>query len=248
MAAAVPFALKAGIPLAASLVGKKLSGPSGAQKSAMTGTQTAANQLGGMAPPLLQQGQQLTGQGTGYLQEGARSLAPAASYYGNILSNRRGARESLAPEMTTALDFYKGAQNKTARTMRGGSRDYASAELDRQKVGQMAGMLPAARANAAQGAANVGGAYGGMGGTAMNAGANATGQGVNAASNAAYVNSGLFNQATGLQQQQGEGGKAWGSLLFDIAKNMPWGKGKTGGGGIFSNVPMGGAPPVSRGV
>lgn len=213
-AAAVPFALKAGAMVGGSLLGKKLSGPSGAQKSAMTGTQQSAQQVGAMAPPLMKQGAALTGQGAG-------TLGAAGDYYKNILSNRQSARESLAPEMQGALAYYKGAENKTQRTMRGGSRDYAQAELERQKTGQLAGMLPAARAMAAQGATGVGGAQTG-------AGAAASGQGVNAAGTAGYINSGLFNQASQLQQQQQEGGKGWGSLLYDAASAMPWGK-KSGG-------------------
>lgn len=224
MAAAVPFALKAGIPLAASLFGKKLSGPSKPQQAAMTGTQNAATQVGAMAPPLMQQGKALTQQGGGYLQQGADSLRGAGSYYGNILGSRQGATNALAPEMTTALDFYKGAEGRNNRTLRGGSRDYANAELNRQKVGQLASYLPTARANAAQGMERVGSAAGNLGGTAIGAGASASGQGVNAASNAAYINSGLFNQATQLQQQQQQGGKGIGSLLYDLAQAIPWGK------------------------
>jgi len=224
MAAAVPFALKAGIPLAASFLGKKLSGPSPQQRAAMTGTQQAGEQVGAMAPPLMQQGTDLTQQGGGYLRQGSNDLSQAGRYYSNILSNRRAATNALAPEMTTAMDFYRGAGQKVQRTMRGGSRDYAQAELDRQKVGQLASYLPQARAGAAQGMERIGSAQGALGGTAIGGGASLTGQGVNAASNAAYINSGLFNQATQLQQQQGAGGKAFGSLLYDIAQMIPWGK------------------------
>lgn len=215
MAAAVPFALKAGAMIGGSLLGKKLSGPSKEQQAAMAASQQSTQQLGAMAPPLMRQGQQLT-------QAGGQNLGAAGDYYRNILSSRSAARESLAPETTTALEYYRGAEGKAKRTMRGGSRDYALAELDRQKVGQIAGFLPQARANAAQGAT-------GVGGTQVGAGWNLAGQGVNAASNAAYASSGLFNQATQMRQQQQEGGKQWGGLLYDIAGMMPWGKGGRGG-------------------
>ena len=217
MAAAVPFALKAGAMIGGSLLGKKLSGPSNEQKAATAGTQQSAAQLAGMAPPLMKTGQEMT-------QAGGQTLGAAGDYYKNILSNRQSARESLAPEMQGALEFYKGAEGKAKRTMRGGSRDYAVAELDRQKVGQMAGMLPAARAMAAQGAGNVGGQQ-------VGAGSAASGQGINAASNAAYVNSGLFNQASQIRGQEQEGGKNWGNLLYDVAGMIPWGKKGGGGGG-----------------
>lgn len=225
MAAAVPFALKAGAMIGGSLLGKKLSGPSGAQKSATAGTQASAAQLGGMAPPLMKQGQQMT-------EAGGQNLGAAGDYYRNILSNRQSARESLAPEMQSALEFYKGAESKTKRTQRGGSRDYALAELDRQKTGQLAGMLPAARSMAAQGAGSVGG-------TQVGAGSAAANTGVNAASNAAYVNSGLFNQASQVRNQEQEGGKGWGNLLYDVAGMIPWGK-KGGGAPSASTLFQGG--------
>lgn len=224
--AAIPFALKAGAMIGGSLLGKKLSGPSKEQQAATTGTQASAQQLGGMAPPLMQQGAGLT-------QQGAGTLGAAGNYYQNILSNRGAAKESMAPETSSALEYYRGAENKTKRTMRGGARDSALAELDRQKVGQIAGFLPQARANAAQGAA-------GVGGTQVGAGANLANTGVNAASNAAYVNSGLFNQASQMREQQAAGGKQWGSLLYDMANALPWKKGGGGGGASPSTLFSGG--------
>ena len=226
-AAAIPFALKAGAMIGGSMLGRKLSGPSKEQKAAQAGTQQSAAQLAGMAPPLMKTGQEMT-------QAGGETLGAAGDYYKNILSNRQSARESLAPEMQSALSFYKGAENKTERTMRGGSRDYAKAELDRQKVGQMAGMLPAARAMAAQGAGSVGGQQ-------SAAGSAASGQGINAASNAAYASSGLFNQASQIRQQQQEGGKQWGSLLYDVAGQLPWGKKAGGGGSLYGPTGYGSA-------
>lgn len=225
MAAAVPFALKAGAMVGGSLLGKLTNKPSKAQSSAMQGTQQAAQQVDKVSGPLMQQGSALAGQGAGYLRQGAGQLGQAGGYYGNILSNRRAASESLAPEMTTALDYYKGAASKTARTQRGGGRDYALAELDRQKVGQIAGMLPAARANAAAGMTNVGSATGNLGSSAIYGGGAMTGQGVQAATSNAYINSGLFNNATTLRNQEGEGGKQWGSMLYDMAGSL-YGGGK----------------------
>lgn len=223
MAAAVPFAIKAGSMIGGSLLGKALSGPSKEQKAATQGTLQAGQQVGNAAQPLLQTGANLTQQGSGY-------LGKAGDYYSNILSNRKAANESLAPEQTTALNYYQGAGNKIQRTMRGGSRDYAQAELDRQKVGQFAGMLPAARARAAEGAAGVGSA-------ALGAGSAASGQGANAATSAAYINSGLFNQADRVRQQQAEGGKQWGGLLYDVAQMLPWGKKQPATGGGVPSMP-----------
>lgn len=217
MAAAVPFAIKGGSMLLGSLLGKKLSGPSKEQKSAMAGTQASANALSSYAPQFMQQG-------FGMARQGMGDLSQASNYYRNILGSRQAARESLAPEMNTAMDFYRGATNQANRTLRGGRRDYAVAELNRQKVAQMSGMLPAARANAAKGIADVGG-------TALSGGSSFAGMGGDLASNAAYVNSGLFNQASQLREQQGQAGKGWGSFLYDMASSLPWVKNKMGGGG-----------------
>lgn len=219
MAAAIPFALKAGSMIGGSLLGKKLSGPSGAQKTAMTGAQQGSQALTAAGTPLLAQGSALA-------RGGGTDLDAAGNYYRNILSSRTAGREALAPEMASALNFYRGAENKTKRTLRGGSRDVALAELDRQKVGQMATMLPAARREAAEGMLDVGG-------TRLSGGTALTGQGVNALSNAAYANAQLFGNATTLQNQEQEGGKAWGGILYDVLGQLPMGgKPKLGTTGI----------------
>jgi hypothetical protein len=211
MAAAVPFAIKGGSMLAGSLIGKFMNRPSKEQKSAMAGTQAAGNALSSYVPQMMGQSSQLAGQGSG-------ALGQAAGYYRNILGSRAGMRQALAPETATTLDYYRGAAGKASRSMRGGARDAALAELDRSKVGNLAMQVPMARANAAEGLGNIGNAQ-------LGAAGNFAGVGGNLASNAAYVNSGLFNQASQMRQQQGEGGKAWGSLLYDMADSL-WGKKK----------------------
>lgn len=228
MAAAIPFALKAAPYIGsavAGLFGRKASGPSRGQRGAMEATQRGGEELSAAARPLLQQGQQLAGQGAGYLQQGARALGPAAQYYQNILGSRRSATEALAPETTSALEYYRGAEGKTRRTMRGGARDYALAELDRQKVGQIAGFLPSARRAAAEGATGVGQAYGGLGGQAGGLGVGLSGQGIGALGQGAYLQSGLFDQASRLREQEREGGKGWGSFIYDILSGIGGGRG-----------------------
>jgi hypothetical protein len=230
MAAAVPFAIKAGAMIGGSLLGKKLSGPSKQQNTAMQGAQNAAGQVGQYASPLVQSGLSTIGQGRGYLQG-------AGNYYGNILSNRRSAREALAPEMKNVMDYYAGATSKANRTLRGGARDYATAELDKQRVGNLAMMLPQARATAAEGLGN-------LAGSAIYGGSNLVGTGVGAAGKAADIYSGLFNNATTVRNQEGEGGKAWGGLLYDLAGSLFGGK-KGGGGGTASMIPGTGIPVFS---
>lgn len=220
MAAAIPFALKAGSMIGGALLGKKLSGPSKPQQAAMTGAQQGAQALTAAGQPLLTQGMTMADRAGG-------DLDAAGQYYRNILSSRTAGREALAPEMASALNFYRGAENKTRRTLRGGSRDVALAELDREKVGRMAMLLPEARRSAAQGILDVGG-------TRLSGGTALTGQGTNALANAAYAQGGLFNQATQLRGQEQEGGRAWGGILYDVLGALPWGKG--GGGTLPSTI------------
>ena len=203
MAAAVPFAIKAGTMIGGSLLGKKLSGPSKQQSAATAGTGAAQQQLLGASQPLLNTGADLT-------QQGAGSLSKATNYYGQILGNRGSMREALAPETATALDYYKGAEGKANRTMVGGARDNAVAELEREKVGKMALMLPKARAAAAQGITQAGGEQ-------LQGGAQASGQGVNAAYGAAQTGNALYDQASKTSAQQAEGGKVMGKFLYDVA-------------------------------
>lgn len=218
-AAAVPVLTKVApyaISGVASLFGKKASGPSKEQKTAMQGTQQAQQQLSGAAAPLM-------GQGMATAQQGSRYLGDAGRYYQGILGSRSQAQASLAPEMTTAMEYYRGAGNKAKRTLTGGSRDMALAELDRQKVGQMAGMLPAARARAAEGIT-------GVGSTALQGGTAMTGQGGDLLSNAANIGAQNFANATTIRNQQQQGGKSWGGTVFDILKGGMGGGGKAGKG------------------
>lgn len=223
MAAAAPFAIKAGMALGSSLLGKKLSGPSKDQKTAMAGTQAAAKSVGQYATPLVQQGGQLA-------QAGGENLGAAGSYYRNLLGSRQQAQNAVAPEVQNAMSYYRGAENKTKRTMTGGSRDYALAELDRQKVGQIAAFTPAARRAAAEGSAQIGSSL-------LGAGANLTNTGVGAAGTAAQINNSLYSQAADQQKQQTEGGKQMGGFIYDILDKLPLPKFGGGGGGITMGDP-----------
>lgn len=232
-AAALPLA-KVGITAGAGLLGKLFGRKSKDQKTAMETTAAGGQALTQAAGPMLQQGAGLGRQGAGYLEN-------AGNYYRNILGDRTAARESLAPEMSTALDFYRGAENKAKRTLRGGSRDYATAELDRQKVGQLAGMVPAARANAAS-------ALGGLGGTAIGGGTGLSGTAGNLLTQASTIGNTQFNQANQIREQEKAGGAAAGGLLHDILGGLGGGKGGKKSVLPSSSIPtgllMGGAPSL----
>src|SRR3546814_327776 len=123
-AAAIPVLTKAAPWIASgvgALFGKKTSGPTKQQQQAIDTTSQSQRQLTGAAAPLLGQGMQTAQQGAGYLGD-------AGKYYQGILGSRSQAQASLAPEMTTALEYYRGAGNKAKRTLTGGTRDMAVAE------------------------------------------------------------------------------------------------------------------------
>lgn len=227
-AAAIPVLTKAAPWIASgigSLLGKKTSGPSKQQNAAMTANTQAITGLQNAATPFLQRGGAMADQGMGYLNN-------AGQYYRQILGSRQAANAALAPETASVLDYYRGAEGKTQRTLRGGSRDYALAELDRQKVGQIAGMVPLARRDAAA-------QIGNLGGTALSAGAAYGGEGGNLLMGAGQLTGDMFRNATTLENQANQGGKAWGGAIFDIVKSLPMGGGKS------KKLPM--YPPVSPG-
>lgn len=187
MAAAVPWIIKGGIALGSYIVNKK----------AQNKQKKAAEKTGGNADILQNYGQQGA-------EAGQRNLSGAAQYYRNILSGSKSQMQSaLAPETGTVMDYYRGAQGKATRELRGGARDQAVAELDRSRVGDLARMVPTARANAAQGLYGVG--------------ATQVGQGANSLAQSGYLNNTLFNQQSQMNQEAGERAKVWGNLLYDVA-------------------------------
>lgn len=221
MAAAIPFAIQAGSAIYSHYKNKKANAATQANTAAQG---AAAGQQFGAAGPLLQQG-------TGLAQQGQGTLGAAGSYYKNILGSRTAATHALAPEMSSALDFYKGGQGRIQNTMRGGARDVASAELERQKVGQLANMLPTARANAAQGATAVGGAQTGAGSALI-------GQGSNAAATGGYLSGGFQNANEAQIRRNTEAAEAWGRIasgIFGAVANRK----KTAGqnrGGVYTGA------------
>jgi len=222
-AAAVPAAIKIGSMVGGSLLAKKLSGPTREQKAGMATTQGAATQLGTAAPQLMGQGQQLTQQGAGY-------AGAAGNYYQKLLGSRAGLREATAPDTAAALDYYKGAAGSIGRTMTGGARDNALAELERDKAGKLALMPAMARSAAATGAVGASAPF-------FQAGASQSGQGVYAGGTAAQAGNALYNQASDLAEQQRKAGSSYGNMIYDAVSG--W-KPRLPGGG---RAPRGGLNP-----
>jgi len=217
-AAAVPAAIKIGSMVGGSLLAKKLSGPTAEQKAGMSATQGATAQLGAAAPQLMGQGKQLTQQGAGY-------AGAAGNYYQKLLGSRAGLREALAPDTASALDYYKGAAGSIGRTMTGGSRDQALAELERDKAGKLALMPAMARSAAATGAVGASAPF-------FQAGSSQTGQGIYAGQGALYGGNALYTQASDLAEQQRKAGSSYGNMIYDAVSG--WKLPGRGGGGTTS--------------
>ena len=120
-----------------SLLGKLFGGGSNPATPAMGNVSNQAGFLSGVGNPL---------------------LSKASSYYQTLLGNSRsGIQTLLAPETNQIADTYRGAKAGLAQSgMRGGAKDMATANLNRDEAGAVAGLAPAAKASALSGAQGLG--------------------------------------------------------------------------------------------
>lgn len=101
--------------------------------------------------------QQQAEQSRTLFRSGMPLLNSASAYYTRLLHGDRGAMTTaLQPEITSITELYRGAGKNLDRNPAGPSRDLARAELNRQRVGQIGSLFPAARRGAAEGVANLG--------------------------------------------------------------------------------------------
>ncbi len=103
--------------------------------------------------------------GSNFLGKGEQALQGVEGYYSPLLRGDRAAiDQSLSPEIAGITDVYRGANKNLDRSgIRGPQRDVASAELNRDRAGQLALLRPQARAGAAAGMAGLGTNYLGTG-------------------------------------------------------------------------------------
>ncbi len=115
----------------------------------------------------------ISGQGGGLYNIGSPAYTQALAYYQRLLGGDKAAMtEAVAPEAQALSEVYKGAGNSLeAGPLRGGARETATAELGRQKTGQIAGLIPQARQAAAGAAGQLGLAGATAGTSAETAGA-----------------------------------------------------------------------------
>ena len=219
LAPAVPWIVKGASVLGGWLGGRK------AQSNAMQRSPEELAALSGAssaASGLTQQGQTLTNTGLPAVQK-------SLGYYQTLLSGSRAAMAQATAGTRNALtDTYRGAERGLEHSgIRGGSRDLAAAELNRDRAGKIAGLTTGVQPGAAA--------------ALMEGGSELVGQGTTTMANAGSLWSGLLGQ--GFQNRtyaRGEGekaGKGIGSLLFDILSGF--GGGQRGGGAGMPGLPGG---------
>jgi hypothetical protein len=213
LAPAVPWIVKGGAMLGASLLGKKAQSSamkrSPEEQAALGGAQDTAGQLSETGGSLIGQGTPLTGQ--------------AANYWSTLLGGNRAAMsQATAGPRGAVTDIYRGAESNLERSgVRGASRDVAKAELGRDRAGKIAGLTTGVQPFAAQQLAEIGSDQ-------TRTGANMLGQSGSIWGN--LLGAGYQNRLYGRQEGEKFGG-SMGGLLFDILSGTIGKMGKGGGGG-----------------
>lgn len=187
---------------------------------ATTGLQGSASSLGTLGQTLGTQAGSFLGDAQKTLMGAAGAYRAPGAYYGRILGGDRGAIDSvLSPDRAVITETYRGAGKALDRMPAGGGKDLAAAELNRDRAGKLALLPGQARANAAQGALQVGAGLQGVGATQSGTGSALSSQGVTArgagasAYNALY--GGAINQDQFAQTQNRGTGDAIGRMIFD---------------------------------
>ncbi len=211
-----------GISAAASAYAAKKAQDAAGKRS--TEEQAALTGAQGTAGALSQTGQ-------GLVTAGQATQAPATNYFTSLLQgNRAQQSQAIAAPRAALTDVYRGAeQNLTHSGIRGPQRDLASAELGRQRAGQIGGLVTGVQPAAASALTQIGQTQ--------------TGQGAPMLGQAGSIYSGLLGQgARNREYARGEGEKAgagYGGLIFDLLRQTQRGRSTgggypTGGGGGFS--------------
>lgn len=201
------------VGIGTSLLGGWLgSRQSKAEKQAMAASQTAMSNLTGA-------GQQAMGYAKDQYNLSAPAYQQAMTYYQRLLGgNRALMSQAVAGPSAQINDLYRGAESGLMRgTARGGERDLAEAQLNRDRVGKLAGLTTGVQPMAAD-------ALGRLAGNGLNLSSNFLGQGVGAFGAVGDIASNMYKNA---QAHQEAAGKAWGAAgksIYDIVKGTKWGQ------------------------
>lgn len=184
----------------------------------------------------------MLGQSQKSLSAAGGAYDQVGSYLSPILSGSRGAvNQALAPDLAAITETYRGAGKALEQSgMRGGTRELATAELNRDRAGKLALLPSQARASAASAMMDVGTGHAGVGATQAGAAGNLFNAATHAKTGTTNAYGTLFhgaNQQQDLLQRRTQGsGSAIGSMIFDAVKSRG---GKSKGAGTPPYVPMG---------
>lgn len=182
------------------------------EQAALSGAQDAAGQFGRYGQELYSGGRQTLGQGT-------EMLGTAGNYWDTLLRGSRAAMSQATAGPRAALtEQYRGAERGLERSgLRGAVKDLASANLSRDRAGQIAGLTTGVQPMAAQGLAGIGGELGGLGLSQLGQGLGATEAGANIWQR--LLGAGFENRKYG-RAEGAIASKNIGSLIFDILSGL----------------------------
>jgi hypothetical protein len=210
MPAVVPFIplIAQGVGLAGGAIAGKKATKAAMTRSpeemrALTGAQGAADASMGAGKDVLGQSKDLLGKAGSLTTQGKQWLEQPANYYQTLLSGNRAAMQgAVAPATAQITGNYRGAAQGLSG-LRGASKDAATADLNRQRVSQIAGLSTGVQSGAA-------GALGALGQAGLNAASPLYGAGASLA-------------GTG-GQLMGQGGGIYANLLNQGNANRQYGR------------------------
>lgn len=217
IAPALPWIVKGAGVLGGLLASKK------SQKSAMQRSpeeQAAIGGITGAAGNLNAAGAQLGQTGSGLVRSGQQALQGPTNYYQTLLRGSRPAMAQAVAAPTAAItETYRGAERGLEKSgVRGAARDVASADLNRQRASQIAGLTTGVQAGAADALAGLGSQQLGLGVGALQAGGGLYGQA--GSLYGGLLRSGTENRQYG-RQEGAQAGQQWGGLIFDLLNAIP---------------------------
>lgn len=221
LAPAMPWIIKGGAALGSMIMSKhsqkaamKRTGEENAQ---LTGAEGAANSMQQGGTNMIQSGQQ-------GVQQGQDNMSSAGGYWSKLMGgNRAQMAQATAGSRASITDIYRGAERGLERSnVRGAQRDVASADLNRDRAGKIAGLTTGVQPGAAAQLGDLGNSQAATGNQTASTGANMQG-------NAGTLFSNLLGQSTANRQYgRAEGektGKGVGSFLFDMLSGVGGKKG-----------------------
>lgn len=196
MGFAIP-AIGLGISAFSAWKNARAAGKAGAAQNAMLGEQAASARLG-------------RNTGYGMVQAGLPATMSSINYFAKLLQgNRATMQQAVAGPMRQITDTYRGAERGLERQgIRGGVRETAMAELNRDRAANIAGLTTGVQGQAANALADIGSSLTSQG---MSGISGAAGQFGSAAS-------GYGGQATDFRNAQREDMKGIGFSLGELFK------------------------------